>query len=102
MNTATLIFVVSFVAFGADPTCVPPPAIVERLTAVCRYENGLGRNRLYQERFSYIQVEGRNYVRQNTVPEHYDPSLGPVWIFESNAEVVGPGANCSPGASWVD
>ena len=47
-----------------------------------------------------MRTEGWHYLRQNTVPEHYDPSLRPVWIFDPNSALTG--ANCSPGASWTD
>jgi hypothetical protein len=100
MKTVTLIFLVGFIAFGADPTCSPPPAVVESLMALFRHENGLGRNQPYEERFSYMQLEGWNYLRQNSVPEHYDPSLLPVWIFDPNS--VQTEANCSSDALWID
>lgn len=103
MKTVMLASALVSLAAAQAPDCVPPPAVAARLTAILRYENGLGQNEPHSERFSLLKIGGLTYLLQSTVPENYDPSVRPVWVFDDNvSSVAGPETSCPPDQSWPE
>ena len=96
------VILLGIVALCHGSECTPPSPVVTRLFAKFRYQNGLGHNHPYDERFSLTHIGARYYLRQNTVPIHYDPNLRPVSVFEGDAEVSAAEGNCPPDPSWID
>ncbi len=90
-----------FVVLGQGADCTPSPAVVARLPARFRYENGRGVIVLHDVRFSFVRLGDRGYLRQDTVPNAYDPSHRPVLIFAIDSGVTEAEGNCPPGPSWI-